>query len=432
MRVVCTPRTELRPILKVLALLAQSNAIFAMDAAFYLLHRLPALLVVVLCAEGRVLGDQVVLESGVRIEGQLAPLEKATRSQLAIESPYGRIVLERDRVGRVINESPGEAEYRRRAPSVSDTVEAQLALAMWCRDNGVSKGMRRHLRRVLELDPEHAEARTLLGFQQVDGQWMTRDDVLAARGLVRWQGEYRTRQEVALLEYQEKQEALALEWRRQLAGWRKDLVGRDPEAARTAQTAFENLNDSLATTELLALLGDESDPAVRRLLIQTAGRIGTPECLSAMVSIALGEALGELRAEALDYLVADRRPGLTLPFVNALRADDPRIINHAGYALGRLGSRATIEPLIDALVTSHRRKVGNDSGGQSYSMNAASGTTSFGGGGPRIVERQERNARVLEALVSLTGENYLYDKAAWRRWLASQQTQVAFDLRRDP
>lgn len=389
-------------------------------------------LALIACADDRARADQVVLDSGVKIDGGLAITKDTPRSQLVIESAYGQIVLPRDRVGRVVNESPGEAEYRRRAPSVSDTVEAQLALAMWCRDNGVSDGMRRHLRRVLELAPDHAEARTLLGFQQVDGQWLTRDDVLAARGLVRWQGEYRTRQEVALLEHQAKQEAQALEWRKQLARWRDDLTGRNPEAARTAEAAFESLREPSAASELLALLADERNLIVRRLLVRTVGQIGTPECLAALVSIALGEPDGELRAEALDYLVADSRPGLTVPFVNALRADDSRVINHAGYALSRLGSAATLEPLIDALVTTHRRKVGNDSGGQGYSLNAASGTTSFGGGGPQIVERQQRNARVLGALVSLTGENYLYDEDAWRRWLASQQTQVAFDLRRDP
>ncbi|MEO0531117.1 MAG: HEAT repeat domain-containing protein [Planctomycetota bacterium] len=383
------------------------------------------------CTTILVHADEVVLDSGARLRGGVATNDETPRSQLAIESAYGKLVLPRDRVSRVINESPGEAEYRRRAPSVSDTVEAQMALAMWCRDNGVRDGMRRHLQRVLELAPDHAEARTLLGFQQVDGRWMTRDDVLAARGLVRWQGEYRTRQEVALLKHEECQEAEALAWRRQLASWRDDLVGRDGEAARIAEEAFENLTDPAVTTELLSLLAEEKNPAVRRLLIRATGRLGTPDCLSALVSVALGDIDDELRAEALDLLVADGRPGLTVPFVNALRSDDPRIINNAGHALGRLGSIAIVDPLIDALVTTHRRKVGNDSGGQSYSLNTASGTTSFGGGGPRIIKQQSRNARVLESLVSLTGENYLYDEEAWRRWLAGQQTQVAYDLRRD-
>ena len=48
----------------------------------------------------------------------------------------------------------------------------------------------------------------------------------------------------------------------------------------------------------------------------------------------------------------------------------------------------------------------------------------MGGGGParkpaiRILTRVERNADVHEALVALTGRDFGYDLAAWKRWLA--------------
>ncbi|QDV80730.1 HEAT repeat domain-containing protein [Botrimarina mediterranea] len=380
--------------------------------------------------------DQVELATGSRLDARVASEPAESRSHVALESEYGRLVLDRDRVARAVNETPAEAEYRRRSPSVSDTAEAQFALANWCRDNGVAEGMRRHLARVLELDPEHAEARMLLGYQQIDGQWMTRDDVLAARGLVRWKGGYRTPQEVALLEQAEQAEAAALAWRNQLAQWRESLDGADRDAARRAEESLLTLADPAATAELLKLLADEKTPQVRRLLMKSLGSLGTPDALATLANHGIADVDPDVRAEAVDQLIASGRPGLAIPFVKALRADNPFYINNAAWALGRLQAASAIDPLIDALVTTHKRQVGNDSGGDSYSVGfnpatGGGGTFGFGGGGPKIVAKNSRNPQVLDTLVHLTGENFQYSKEKWRAWLADQQVAQDIDLRRD-
>jgi hypothetical protein len=379
--------------------------------------------------------DQVELSNGSRLDAQVANEPAESRSHVALESEYGKLVLDRDRVPRVVTETPAEADYRRRSPSVSDTVEAQFALANWCRDNGVADGMRRHLGRVLELDPEHAEARMLLGYQQVDGRWMTRDDVLAARGLVRWKGEYRTPQEVALLEMEAKAEAAALAWRTQLAEWRKNLDGADRDAARSAEESLIALSDPAAVPELFKLLADEQAPAVRRLYMKSLGSLATPDSLGALAQHAICDNDPEVRAIAVEQLIATGRAGVALPFVKALRADNPFYINNAAWALGRMEATSAIEPLIDALVTTHKRQVGNTSGGDSYSVgfNSATGGGSFGfgGGGPKIEAKDSRNTQVLDTLVYFTGENFQYNKEKWRAWLASQQVAHNIDLRRD-
>lgn len=379
--------------------------------------------------------DQIELSTGSRLDAGLAPTAAESRSHLAIESEYGRIVLDRDRVSRAVAETPAQVEYRRRSPSVSDTVEAQFALANWCRDNGVADGMRRHLRRVLELDPEHAEARMLLGYQQVDGQWMTRDDVLAARGLVRWKGEYRTPQEVALLEQGAKAEAASLAWRNQLAEWRKKLDAPDRDAARAAEESLLQLKDPAATAELLKLLVDEMSPQVRRIYMKALGALGTPDGLATLANHGIADADPEVRAEAVDQLVASARPGIAAPFVKALRADNPFYINNAAWALGRMEATSAIDPLINALVTTHKRQVGNTSGGDSYSVGfnpaAGGGSFGFGGGGPQIVSKESSNTQVLDTLVYLTGENFQYNADKWRAWLAGQQVAQNIDLRRD-
>lgn len=378
--------------------------------------------------------DEVLLANGARIVAEVAPADAGSRGVAALATPYGRLVIDRSEVVATKAESPAETEYRRRAPTVSDTVEAQFALASWCRDNGVAEGMRRHLRRVLELAPDHAEARMLLGYQQVDGRWMTRDDVLVARGLVRWRGSYRTPQEVALLEAAERREAAALAWRRELAGWRADLVGGDREASRVARERFEGLTDPDAVPELLELLDEESFPEARRVMVRALGGLATADALGALVRRAVVDIDPEVRAEAVERLAAADSPGAAAPLAAALRADDPRVVNTAAWALGELGATAAVEPLVDALVTTHRRRVGNDSGGDSYTMTfgQGAGTFGFGGGGPRIEDHESRNPAVLEALAKLTGVNFQFDKSRWREWLASRQNEPQADLRRDP
>lgn len=85
-------------------------------------------------------------------------------------------------------------QYRRRRSRTRDTVRAQLGLAEWCLQQGLSSQARAHFTKVLELEPDHVEARTRLGFRQVDGTWIGPEEIreareratIAARGLVEW------------------------------------------------------------------------------------------------------------------------------------------------------------------------------------------------------------------------------------------------------
>lgn len=85
-------------------------------------------------------------------------------------------------------------QYRRRRSRTRDTVWAQLGLAEWCLQQGLTSQARAHFTKVLELEPDHVEARTRLGFRQVDGGWIGPEELrearqraaIAARGLVEW------------------------------------------------------------------------------------------------------------------------------------------------------------------------------------------------------------------------------------------------------
>lgn len=375
-------------------------------------------------------GDELVLKNGGRISGQVVRLDDGG---YRVTTPSGTVVtIDRNQVDTFTETTAEERSYAERRHAAPDTIEAQLALANWCREHGLSNEATRHAERVVELDPANADARQMLNFRNVDGDWMTREQVMESRGMVWFEGKYRTRQEVAIRERAEKLKQAEVHWKGEIRKWRRWLGDRQPERVQQAVANFEQVSDPLAGPSIVDLLEDERDPAVRRLLAKAASRIEHQVTVNALVTMSLGEPDEDLRLSCLEWLIDANRQGLTEAYVKALRSNDNILVNRAAVALASLEDESTIGPLIDALVTEHKRVVGgNSGGGDTYSLNTQSGVSSFGGGGPKVIEGQARNPDVLTALVRLTGEHFGYDEDLWKKWHATQARLVQVDLRRD-
>lgn len=67
--------------------------------------------------------------------------------------------------------------YQRQRKQQADTVEGHLAMAAWCADRKLVEQQRAHLARVLQLDPNHQEARRQLGYQRVGGAWVSEQEI---------------------------------------------------------------------------------------------------------------------------------------------------------------------------------------------------------------------------------------------------------------
>ena len=50
-------------------------------------------------------------------------------------------------------------------------------LAKWADENGLKTDSKRLARKVIKIDPEHVEARAMLGYQKYDGKWLTSREV---------------------------------------------------------------------------------------------------------------------------------------------------------------------------------------------------------------------------------------------------------------
>jgi HEAT repeat protein len=378
--------------------------------------------------------DVFELANGGRIEGRAVAPAESDNSKYIIElAGGGRMTIPRSQVERVEATSDVEAEYQKLARSSPDTVEGHWIMAEWCREQKLLAQAKQHIARVLELDPNHEKARTASGFRQQNGEWVTRDDLMAARGMVLYEGRYVTPQHVELLERQKETKGAEADWANNIDRLRRWLTGRREERIAQAHAELQAIRDPAAAEAVVSALRREKIPALKRLWIEIASHLDHQLAVDALVDRSLADPSEEIRIQSLEYLIKSGRPGLVAPYIRALKNRDNEIINRAGAALGQIGDRAAIGPLIEALITTHKFKASDVNADQhAYTFSKDSNAFSFGGGGPKIVPQDVRNPAVLNSLITLAGgPSFDYDQQQWRRWLAAQVKHNAVDVRRD-
>jgi hypothetical protein len=386
--------------------------------------------------------DVFVLAGGGRVIGELVNRNESPRQRYVVQIADGvRVTLAAAQVQQVLRLRPEEAEYERIRPTYPDTAAAQWELAQWCREHKLPKQRETHLQRVIELDPNHAEARRALGYGQLDGKWVTREEVMKQRGYVRYKGQWKLPQEKELMEKKHEQEAAQQEWFQKLKRWR-GWLGTDRD--QQARDSIRDISDPVAVKALVAGLRDDAIPAeVRVLYTDSLAKIDTPEAATALAIGSIYDPVEEVRLTCLDRLQTKSRPGVVGYYVSKLKDKDNAVINRAAFGLGRMKDPSAIGPLIDALVTVHKFKVAKPGGDNATTSTFGTGPGGRGapgggmggmsvGGGPTIVRQLISNQTVLDALIALTGQNFIFDKQAWKYWLAAQKKPAeAIDARRN-
>ena len=173
----------------------------------------------------------------------------------------------------VVAQRPEEAEYEKIRPQYPDTPKGQWDLAKWCEEHQLSAQRKAHLKRVIELDPNHADARHALGYSQIDGQWTTQEESMTKQGYRKYKGRYRTAQEIEILESKRKTELAEKEWHQKIKRWRSWLGGSADQQARDNITG---ITDAAAVRALATGLRDDKEPAVRLLYVEALAKIETP------------------------------------------------------------------------------------------------------------------------------------------------------------
>lgn len=139
-------------------------------------------------------------------------------------------------------------QYLAARQQAADTASGQLALAEYCRREGLPDQMRAHLSRVLEHDANHAAAREALGFVRVGGLWLSRAEIQAEEAVAR------------------EQAASVARWRRDMEQIAGDLSSESAKRRSVAAEKLKGIADSSAIAAMERIVSPVSDAAASAVI----------------------------------------------------------------------------------------------------------------------------------------------------------------------
>ncbi|RMF90949.1 MAG: HEAT repeat domain-containing protein, partial [Planctomycetota bacterium] len=326
-------------------------------------------------------------------------------SSIRIRTPEGALLsFERSQIDKIERLRPIQREYLLKRETTPDTVEGHLELAQWCAEHYLAEERKSELRRVIQLDPDNARARALLGYVKTEDGWKTRDEIMQAQGYVRYKGRWMLPQEVQILKEREAENEKRKEWTQKIQLW---LAWLGTERSRVAEESLQSIRDPVAVPPLLNALKNAKDDHLRLMLVDVLGQIPSPESLRALAFVAIEDPLEEARLRAIEILKQRPSDEIVAFFAGQLKSNDLTRVHRAAAALRELGDPSAIPSLIDALVMTVKVPVPQSGAGTSASF-ATDGSNrlpglSFGGNSPKYVKQEVMNRPVLEALVELCG-----------------------------
>lgn len=160
-----------------------------------------------------VLADEVVLRNGSAFSG----IVREEGDKVVVEMDFGTMTFKKQDVRSITRGEDPIREYEEKAKTAT-TVKSMLELASWAREKGLAGRANDLFRKIIGIDPDQEQARKALGFEKINGQWLTGDDLMTARGFVKVNGRWMDRgtaDRIMELEAQGRVEAdrLALEER---------------------------------------------------------------------------------------------------------------------------------------------------------------------------------------------------------------------------
>jgi hypothetical protein len=375
--------------------------------------------------------DVFVLQNGGQVEGELINRDESPRKTYVVRiADGGEVTLTVDQVAQAIVQSEAERLYEKYLPKMPETADGNWKMAQWCRRHQLDSLERQHLEQVLQHDPQHELARRRLGYSRIEGEWIKTDELMQQRGYVRHEGRWRTPQEIQSNERIDQQQLQQKQFAKDIRRWRRWLDGR---RADQALENLKNIRDPLAAPTLAELLPKENSARIKVLYIEILGRLPGGDATGALVMCALYDGDEEARILSLEQLQHRGDSQAVAAFIKALGSNNNQLVKRAAVGLSYMKDLDAVRPLIAALNTQHKRVVDPNAGqiGAAFGRNGQSGGPALSvGGGPRVVQRTAKNREVLDALVSLTGENFQFDEAQWHRWYVESNTPPVNSLRR--
>jgi len=381
------------------------------------------------------MADTLELSGGGHLSGQAK-----TRGDFAVVKVDDQIQLAipTSRVRRTVTSSE-LAIYRERAKAAGEDAEKHYRLAIWCGKNvpGDSRLYKRlHMRRAVEIDSDHSNARVWLGYKKQKGKWILKSKLMRDRGMIWRGGRWELPEAMAISEGQSSANIEAKQWIREVNRLVKSVQIGNVKKAPGAMVALKAIDDPSAASAIALQLknsrGNKSQSReLRRLWVKLLGRFRNRNSVAALVLAGIEEADATIREEALEQLVKYGSGSAVATYLPMLKSNDNAQINRAARALFWFPDPELAMTYVNALVTEHRRieapgpqtQVGfGDQGERGLAF----------GQKPQVVARKKTNPAVQSLLREIEPDvDHGYDEQAWLEYFAKKRGSYDGDLRRD-
>jgi len=347
-----------------------------------------------------------------------------------------------------------QREYTSRLLKMEDTAAGHAELARWCEQVGLDEKAERHWREVLFRDADHEAAHAALGHVRRGEEWV----------------EAATSPGVPAASDREPAEASREARRRALARTVQDayvtyLNADDETTWQEGAQRMRMIRDAEAAEPVHRILSSGTE-RTRRLMCEVLGQLPGREAARRLVRVLLADTSRAVYDAAVEALAMRSDDHALAPLLNALDGSE-EAVQRAAHALGELRERRAVPKLIARLtirqVRTKKFKEKRSSGPHFFFGKVATyiadvdpvvapGVVAFdpvigglpvGAGASTPAEDQYETVRrevvvlvrlpeVRKALVTITGQDFEFDEAAWRGWLRRHEAQQRAEPRALP
>lgn len=370
----------------------------------------------------------------VEIKGGGAVVGKANSSEKLVEiniAPGIRVALDSSKTDITKEERAEEAEYLTRLEKLNESAESHWEMYQWCKQNSLTAYAYQHAWRVIELDPDHAQARGALDFLRDGKGWILRDDLMLRSGRIKDGSQWRIPEEMEKIKADQARTEQLTKWKRDIKSWKTDVFSGGPRAAKS-KVKLDAIQDPVAVGPLIDQLQDQDNPVEFRLLVVgLLSRLGTNEAIQALIVASVQDGSAKVREAAIDIVKQKAPEEAASQYARLLTHENNAQVQRAGSGLAALQDKRYTWHLIQALVTEHKREVKGS--GNTYGTDSAGGFSIGGSNKPKVVMEPVNNTPVLTALTAMYPDvNYRFDENRWKLWYLENFHPEGTDLRRDP
>ncbi len=269
-----------------------------------------------------VLADTVVLKNGLRVAGNVSESDGVVRVEYAGQ----HWTFKKDNVREILRGNSPREQYAQKAAALGDDAAGWYRLGLWAREQRLSAQGRRAFQKVLELDTDHRAARRALGYERVDGDWLSPVEAKRQKGFVLAGGKWLLPEEADKLMRkglmdEAKVTAEHRERARQIVSAMRD---DDPDVRAAAKALMDELPGQAMVRPLRRGLF-APNPASRKMAVKALSQIGDRIALPWLIRSSMYDGSKEVRSTAMRAVKSFNDPDVFYPYARAVFSRNPRI-----------------------------------------------------------------------------------------------------------